>query len=199
MKTTIKTTVLGIAILLPLLVSAEVARPKAGVIKDLRQDLKEKRMEIATSTEARIEKRDERRETLLKIAGLKLQNMINRFTDTLSRLDSITNKIISRIEKVKSNGGNTSEAEKYIAEAQKHFSDAKISLTKLESATSTAKELLVDSNTSTSTIIKTGLKKIKDLALSVESDIKAGHKSLNNALKSLRGMSGTNATTTKSN
>lgn len=192
----IKTAVLGLVVLLPLVASAEVARPKTGVIKDLRQDLKENRMQVATTTQERMEKRDERRETLLRIAGIKLQNMIDRFEATMSRLNGITNKVISRIEKVRTNGGNTANAEKYVADAQKHFADARIALTKLETATSTAKELLASSDVSTSTVIKTGLKKIKDIALTVESEIKEGHKSLNNALKELRGMSSAHATTT---
>lgn len=201
MSKKLKTAVLGLMILLPIVSGAETIKPKAnGVVRDLRQDLREKRMEIATSTAAKIEKRDEKREILVRIAGIKLQNIIDRFNATLSRMDNITNKIISRIEKVKTAGGDTTNAEKYIADAQKHFGEAKTSLTTLMNATSTAKELMADSNTSTSTAIRTGIKKVKDVAMTIEMHIKEGHQSLNNALKSLRGMSSTNASTTpKSN
>lgn len=199
MSNKLKTAVFGLLILVPFVAGAETMKPKAtGAVRDLRQDLREKRMEVATSTSAKIEKRDEKREILLRIAGIKLQNIIDRFTATLSRMDNITNKIISRIEKVKSAGGDTTNAEKYVADAQKHFSEARSSLVTLANSTSTAKDLLVDSETSTSTAVRTGLKKIKDMAMTVEMHIKEGHKSLNSAVKSLRGMSSTNATTTTS-
>lgn len=203
MKNKINAVLLGTLLVFPIWVThAETSvQPMRAKIQNLKQEIKDTRAEkIASSSEAHMEKRDERRETLMKIAGIKLQNMIDRFEATIARELTITSKIISRIEKVKANGGNTTEAEKYVTEAQKHFDQAKTSLLTLKNATSSAANLLTDPSVATSSIIKTGIKKIKDMAQTVEMHIKEGHQSLNKALNSLRGMSSTNATTSpKSN
>lgn len=201
MKYKFKAVLLSMLLVVPVVfVSAETGtvkgQPVREKIQDLKQEIKEVRAEKAASTTARIERRDERREMLLKIAGIKLQNMIDRFEATIAREATITSKIISRIEKVKSAGGNTSEAEKFVSEAQKHFDEAKTSLVTLKNATSSAATLLTDPSVATSTIVKTGLKKIKDMAQTVEMHIKEGHMNLNKAVKSLRGMSSANASTT---
>lgn len=165
----------------------------------INQEIKTKKTEIASSTKERIEnRRDERRENLKRIAENKLDKMIKRFEATIQRENSISEKIMSRVEKIKSNGGDTTEAEKYLGEAKTHFDEATKALLILKNATSSA-DTLIDANTSTSTIIKNGLKKLKDMAQNVEKHIREGHKSLTQAVKSLRGKSRENNATSTSN
>ena len=170
-KNTLSTLVATTLLVLPVLANAETPKPINARIEDrieVRQNKIEDLKAKASSTREKIEdKIDDRRENLRRIAQNKLEKMVRRFESTIQREENIMNRIISRIEKVKSNGGNTADSEKYIT---------------------------------TSTIIKNGLKKLKDMAQNVQKHIRLGHKSLENAVKSLRGASSTrNATTTNSN
>lgn len=213
-KNTLKA-VLGTMILLgPIVASANLGsmasstkpRPAEGRMEALKEkmtDLKAK----ASSTKEKMEERrdnrqekvDERREALKKIAIKRFESVIKRFEATIERLEMISAKIVSRIEKIKSNGGNTEDAEKYVREAKIHLDEAKDALGKFKDATSTP-DLLVDANGATSTPIKTGLKKIRDMAMEVEKHIKEARQDLLKSVRSLRGVSGENhATSTNSN
>ncbi len=166
------------------------------VVNAVRQEIKER---VASTTEKMREKMDQVRETFLKIARERLQKIINRFEATVAREENISLRIISRIEKIKSAGGNTTEAENFVAKAKVSIDAAKTALTSLKNASSTAAENIVDSNISTSTAAKNGLKKIRDLALTVEKNLRDAHSALVSAVKSLKGMSSTATTTPKSN
>ena len=149
----------------------------------------------ANSSTTLLQRAEKKREDLRRIATNKLNNIIRRFEATIKREEMIMTKIISRIEKVKSAGGNTTESEKFIEEARGHFTLAKNALLTFKNSTTSA-DVLVEANinsSSTSKIIKNGLDRLKELANGVEKHIRNGHKSLEKAVKSLRGMSSVNA------
>ncbi len=184
-----------------------MVQDRAGVMKDKIENKIEARQEKvedlrakASSTRERIEDRvGNLRENLRQIAQNRFEKMIRRFEMTIQREENIMNRIISRIEKIKSNGGQTGDAEKYILEAKTHFTNAEKSLTTLKNATSSP-DILVDANTATSTKVKNALEKLKNIAKEIEKNIREGHKSLTQAVKAIRGASSTNnATTTNSN
>jgi hypothetical protein len=152
-------------------------------------------IKASTSAERVEERRDNIRDNLITIAKNKLSKMTERFEATIDRYGMITSKIISRIEKVKSNGGNTAEAERNVDEAKNYFDKARTALVSLKNS-STSAEILVDASIGTSTAIKTRFKIIKDLSDTFIKNVKAGHESLTKAVKSLKGMSSVNSTTT---
>lgn len=165
--------------------------------KPLMPQVKEIKQKISSTSPIMMERRDERRENLLRIAKNIFEKLIDRFEATIDREIMISSKIKSRIEKVKSLGGNTVDAEKYVDEANIHINEAKTALLNLKNA-STSADTLVNANTSTSTIVKTELKKIKEMTQNVEKHIREAHQSLTKAVKTLRGMSTTATTTPKS-
>ena len=183
-------TVLTIAAIMPFSIAlAEQNRPVLDAMK----------AKIASTTarmEERMEdRRDQRRDTLLSIAKIKISRMIRRFEATIERAGKISNRISTRIQKVKANGGDTSKAEGFITEANMHIEQAKTALVTLKGATSSP-DLLVDANATTSKIIKTGMMRLRNMAKNVETHIREAHKSLTNALRALKGMSSANATST---
>lgn len=180
--------------------SITLAQPRAIDVKnnpriptpEVKENMRDK---IASTSQKIEERRDDRREQLISVAKIRLSKMIERFESTLERFESITSKIISRVEKVKSGGGNTIEAEKNIENAKISFDKARVALVSLKNASSSA-ETLVDASISTSTSARNKLKLIKDLSETFIKNIREGHDSLTKAVKSLRGMSSTNSTTT---
>ncbi len=159
------------------------------VRKDKIEDLRAK----ASSTREKIEDRvDNRRDTLREIAKNRFEKMVKRFEMTIQREKNIMNRIMSRVEKVKSEGGQTSEAEKYLSEAKLNFDEATTALNLLKNATSSP-DVLVDASTATSTKVRTALEKLKNMAKEVEKNIREGHQALTQAVKALRGSSSTNS------
>ncbi|HEY0220705.1 MAG TPA: hypothetical protein VGC58_00600, partial [Candidatus Paceibacterota bacterium] len=140
-------------------VKVEAVREKiASSTKDRIEAIKDR---ISSSTNEKTAQRTEnRRETLRKIAEIRINTMIRRFEATIQREESILSKIISRIEKVKSAGGKTADAEKHVLEARHHLTEAGAALASLKSATSSA-DVLVDASISNSLVIPNGLMKIK--------------------------------------
>ncbi|KND48713.1 MAG: hypothetical protein AB198_00125 [Parcubacteria bacterium C7867-003] len=124
-----------------------------------------------------------------------------RFQATIERQTMIMDKVNARISKVKTAGGNTTEAEKFTAEAKVHLGEAQTSLNMLKVlATSTAEidAQLLATTTSPGTVTKETLQKMKGITEQIEKHLKEAHKALENAVKNLRGMSSVNikATTT---
>ncbi|MFZ2522792.1 MAG: hypothetical protein WAW92_00195 [Minisyncoccia bacterium] len=200
MSKKIKSIVLMSILALPLtFVSAQTDSDdtkRRPVLNSIREEVREK---IASTSDRMRDKIDQVRENYLRIAKIRLQNVISRFDATILRQENIYQRIVSRIEKIKSAGGNTARAESYIATAKTHIDTAKVALTSLKNASSTTVQNIVDSNTSTSTNAKNALRKIKDLALTIEKNLREAHAALTNAVKSLKGMSTTATTTPESN
>ncbi len=164
------------------------ATPRQGLIqklknvienkKEVREEVKNKIQDRVSSTTAqRIENRFE------KIAI--------KYLRTIEREEAIMAKIVSRIEKIKVNGGNVVEAEKLVAEAKVHLEEAR-------TAYATLKTAAVNTDNATST--KQMLDNMKTSAKLVEKHIREAHKSLQKIVGVLRGVSGLrNATSTESN
>lgn len=199
MQAKFKPIILGLMMVLPLVsasaqtgTSVDSGRP---MLKEVRQEVKER---VASTSERIKDRLEDARENFLRIARIRVKNIIDRLEATILREEGIYTRIVSRIEKVKSAGGNTTDSERHISEARTHIGNAKTALTTLKNASTTASQNLVDSNTSTSTTAKNNLRKVKEMALTVEKHIREARNSLVKAITSLKGVSTTRATTTSS-
>lgn len=154
-------------------------------------ELKELKVKFASSTK---ERRDQRQESLRKVAEQRVRKMIERIQATIDREISIANKILSRADKVKTNGGNTTDAEKYVSDAKTNFTQAQTMLDSLKNASSTVVTIIDPGTTATST--NEGLGKIRGVVQDIEAVIKEGHKNLEKAVKALGLANKPTATTT---
>ena len=93
---------------------------------------------------------------------------------TIERLGNIIGRIESRIEKVKSAGGNTVESETAIAEAKKHLQLAKDSMAKLS---------LVELKNET---LRENFTKVKEAAAEVKTHLREAHREMMKAVRSLK-------------
>ena len=143
---------------------------KKEVVKNKTED------RVASSTERKIEKRYEK--------------MVKKYLATIEREETIMAKLVSRIEKIKFAGGNTLEAEKLVAEAKTHLTEAR-----------TAFETLKATAVSADTFEKPAkeiLTKMKDGVKAVEKHLRLAHQFLQKTVGSLKGVSQLrNATSTK--
>ncbi|TSC70151.1 MAG: hypothetical protein CEO12_547 [Parcubacteria group bacterium Gr01-1014_46] len=189
----------------------DVRENRASTTKAIKDDAKERMLDLkakmaSSSTERkedREEKMEERREDRIELIkrmiGDRFRKMFMRFQATIDRETKIMTKINTRIEKVKTAGGNTTNAEKFTAEAKVHLGEAQTALDMLKvMATSTAEidAQLLATTTSPGTVTKGTLQKMKGVTEQIEKHLKEAHKALENALKNLRGMSSVNANAT---
>lgn len=188
--------------------SSNTQRPKPAIFNKVKDFVQEKRdikldakVKVETKKEERKENREERRddrkESIRDIWKRNLSKMLDRFQATIDRENKILAKIVARIEKVKTAGGNTTESEKFVAEAKIHFGEAQTSLNSLktlinvELGTTTA-----TSTASTTPVTKESLERIRTATKKVKDHIKAGHSAMIRAVVNLKGVSGTRPATT---
>lgn len=170
-----------------------------GEMRDKTQDLRAKM--ASTSRKYGDDRMENRRELIKNMIEKRFKKMFRRFQSTIEREVMIMGKINARITKVKTAGGNTTEAEKYTLEAKTNLDLAQTSLDLLIATATSTGEIdaqLLASSTSPGTITKDTLQKMKIAADQIEKYLKEAHKALEKAVKSLRGMSrvNNNASTT---
>ena len=172
----------------------EMKEARASTTKAIRGEAKDR---MASSTEGRLLKVKEQMKERYK-------KMIERIQATIIRQETILSKINSRIQKIKTNGGNTTEAEKYTAEAKVKIDLAKISL---ETLKSTINGGINNVSSTTESIKKETFEKMKNNTKEIEKYLRDAHQLLQKSIGSLKGMSqiknpnatSTSATTTSSN
>lgn len=119
-------------------------------------------------------------------------NMSDRYLKTIDREDAIVVKIESRIAKIKTAGGNTTEAEKFVADAKTALTSARTSYETLKTMADTA-----DSATTTPKQIMTSM---KNAVKTIDKYLRTAHGLLQKTIGNLRGVSQLqNATPTKTN
>jgi exonuclease VII small subunit len=157
-------------------------------IQDARQDLASTTRAVMTQASLNIEDRMNNR----------LEKMFERFEATIDRLTNIMNRLNTRIEKIKTNGGNTTEAEKLTASAKIHLDMAKNALTILKTQAETQSNM---ENSSTSIKdLRNGMEAMKKSGKEIEKHLREAHKELQKSIGVLRGMSQLRpATTTNTN
>jgi chromosome segregation ATPase len=160
-------------------------KEKRDEIKDMREDMREER---ASTTRERVGENVQRKAENI------FTKMNTKFEATIEREESIMAKLSTRIDKIKTAGGNTTEAEKLIADAKTHFDAARTSLATLKTDTEA-----VTAQTATD-LKKEELKKLKADADDVQKHLREGHSALEKSLGSLKGLSQMKtATSTKTN
>lgn len=151
---------------------------------------KELRAKIASTT---AEKRDERKELIKKRIENRFGKMFLRFQATIDREKAIMTKINDRIAKIKQNGGNTTEAEKYVLEASASLDKAQLALDSLKATAQNDSQIA-----STTEVSKETLESMKKTAKDIEKNLRDAHKSLQKTVGVLKGMSQLkNASSTK--
>ena len=116
-----------------------------------------------------------------------LEKMNARFRATIDREESIMRRIVSRIEKIKDNGGKTAEAEKLVDQARGSLAKAKISLNSLETSEA---GLNADVGASASTTqSKLRLANLRKITKEIEKNLNNTHKYLQKTTGLLRGIS----------
>lgn len=163
-------------------------------LKERREDAKDR---MASSSERR-------RERVMEEMKNKFDRMLKRIEATIQRQETIMGKINARISKIKTAGGNTAEAEKFTSDAKAKIDTAKTDLATLKSTANTGVQNI---SSTTDSVKKETLEKMRATEKNIEKNLKEAHNLLERALGSLKGMSkvmnpnatSTSATTTSSN
>ncbi len=161
--------------------------------KDRAEDMKNR---IASSTQARKENAQERFSRIKEQLSKNFRNMLERIQATIERQERIMAKINTRIEKIKSEGGNTADAEKYVAEAKVNIDKSKVALETLKTSSTNAANNL---SSTTVAVKKETMDKMREENKKITDGLKEAHRSLERAIASLKGLSrikNPNATTT---
>lgn len=165
-------------------------KAKVDVKKEEAEDRRENRQENRDG------RRDDRKENIRDIWKRNLSKMIGRFQATIDRENKILARIVARIEKVKTAGGNTSESEKFLAEAKTHFTEAQTSLNSLKTLINAEVSVTASTTASTTPISKESLERIRNATKTVKDHIKAGHSAMVRAVVNLKGLSSVRHATT---
>jgi len=131
--------------------------------------------------------RDQREASMPKARLENRLHLVNtRFQNVISMMESVANRLTSRIEKIKGAGGNTVESERLLAEAKVSLEAAKASLTALTQATTQA--LNMESSQKKQDLRNT-LSNMIQMSKTLKDNLKEARNSLSKAIGSLRGMS----------
>jgi hypothetical protein len=165
-----------------------VQRPKSA-LEIKREALEKDKMQarLASSSVKRDEKREEIKDRMeARIASTsayrlerKFEKIARNYLKEVVRLEQILGRVVTRIEKVKSLGGNTVEAEKYLEEARTNLSEARKTYDVLKTIATNA-----DSNATTT---KEMITSMKTSGKTVENHLRLAHKALQKTVGSLRG------------
>ncbi len=155
----------------------------ASSTKEMKGRMEEERRKMASSTE----EREVRREEMQKKVDDHFGKMTDRISATIDREDAIVAKVVSRIEKVKTIGGKTDEAEKLVAEAKGHLAEARTALDVLKAGLLNV--TTQNSGTTTPKAMRDGADGLRKNAGDVEHHIRAAHQALEKSIGALRGNS----------
>lgn len=142
-------------------------------------------------SDLQLQKQNEIKNLLIKNG----QRVVSRLTATIERLQNISDRIVTRIEKIKATGKNTTTAEKYISDAKISITSARTNLDLLKNTVALASNANI---TASSTIII--VKDLRKMAQNVEKNIQATRVYLVKSLANLKTLSpaSVNATSTNS-
>lgn len=146
------------------------------LIKGKREEIRDK---FASTTQMR---REKMREFLKK----HFEKMLKRIEATIQRQETILARINSRIQKIKTGGGNTTEAEKLTVEAKIKIDAAKVSFETLKTEVGNG---VNDLSTTTDGVKKENMEKMRNSERTISKNLKEAHLLLEKALGSLRGFS----------
>ena len=166
----------------------DVRKNLASSTKEMRGDIKETRME------AKDKIKDIRENAMKKHLENRFAKMKERFQATIERLDKIMLRVNSRIEKIKNGGGNTTIAEKFVADAKTELDVAKALLLGLSITADTT--VTLEASATSTTRAKVSLEALRKSAKELEAHLKNIHNNLEKAVGSLKGQSQLHATST---
>lgn len=156
-------------------------------IKTVRQEaqteIKDIRSNTASTTKAL---RMDLREIIKNKIEKRFGKMFERFQATIDRERVIMTKIQTRIEKIKANGGSTTEAEKLVASAKVHLDEAQKDLDALKITANNDKEI---ASSTTDKLSKETLVSMKKSNQEIEKHLREAHKDLQKTVGVLRGVS----------
>ena len=159
--------------------------------KEMKGEMKDAREKMASSTE-------KRGEMMKRYSVNVFDKTASRLLATIEREEIIMAKILARIERIKADGGKTTEAEKLVAEAKVHFAEARVALETFKTLVNNTPA--AQDTVSTSTITKETLTNVRKVAKEIDKHLREGHKALQKTIGILRGVSELhNATSTKEN
>jgi uncharacterized protein (DUF3084 family) len=119
----------------------EAIETKKSQIKDTQEKLREVAQKATTTRKELKDLRADDRGFKHEIAKMRATVATKVYNATIARLEKLADRIQGRIDKVKANGGVTTEAEGFLATAKTNISDAKAHIVTMQSAdisTSTA-------------------------------------------------------------
>ena len=159
--------------------------------RESRQEYKasttERLMEIRSNIEQRKASSTERRlEMQTNIAKRRVEHVTKVILATIKRLEKIITRIESRIEKIKERGGDTTEAEDFVALAKENLADAKVAV-----------DAFINLDLSGSTAVE-NFEMIRAAAAEARENISSAHRNLMMAVRALKGPN-TGAATSTSN
>jgi hypothetical protein len=184
-----------------------VVKPVPKPLLKLRTELESKRASSTVRAEINIRKssstedmrpRDRASSTKDKIGQIvrkifrnRFENVIIRFGATIEREQSIMARIVSRIEKVKTAGGDTTKAESFIVSAKASLSEATTTLALLKAKAEVTAQLESDPSLRNASTTRDALENLHSLSQKLEKNLRDAHKALIGAVTNLLGMSTT--------
>ncbi len=146
----------------------------------------EMRVMMASTTMPRME----------KVGEHKFLKMTARYDLVITRLENILARLVSRIDKVKANGGDTTEAETLALTAKGHLDEAKTAFATLQTDVNT--EISQETASSTKVKLRATLVLMRTDGKNVEMHLREAKETMMKIVGILMGQSGLHATTTTS-
>lgn len=157
---------------------------KRDEMEQKRENIKD---QIETKREEIKDKMEERRETALSVIKERLdkfsENVVKRFNAAIERLETLANRIDSRIAKMEEEGLDVLNAKELLSIAEVKIETAKTSTAgiSLES-----QAVVSDSDTSSTTTIKANFDTLRRQIETAKTDIKAAHTALVDVINTLK-------------
>jgi len=159
------------------------AENRAGATEERKEQMETRREEMKTKMEDRkAEIEAKRKEMVEKRVDARFEKVVTRLGATIVREEGIIEKVVSRIEKIKVEGGETAEAETLVAESKMHITEAKTAL-------ETMKTIVSGTGESETAIAKEKMDSIKTASEEVQKHIRNAHQSIMKTVGVLRGTS----------
>lgn len=162
-------------------------RNATSTIRDIRTEVKARIDARLASSTARLASSTARRIELQQaIAKRAAEHTGKKLLATIERLEKLADRIDSRIEKIEAAGGTASTSERFLADARGHLSKARVALEAYSS---------VDLS---GTRLADNFERVRAAAAEVKEHLRLAHRSLVDAIRSLKpGRTTNNATSTR--
>ena len=152
--------------------------------EEVQNKIEERRVEVQAKKAEMQEKRSDFKQD---IAKRKVENATRVILATIERIEKIAERVTSRIEKVRANGGNTTESEGFVASARARLDEARVDIEAFA-----AFDLTSDKAQENFEVIRSAVSDTKEIIRMAHEDLMKAVRALGQVQSSVRATTTTN-------